>query len=49
MQFSHIVKLYPVFEVEKQSWHKTSVLPVMLIVSEAAFSVSRKTVEVAQK
>lgn len=46
---NHIVTLYPVFEVEKQSWHETFVLPVMLIVSEAALHVTGKTVEVAQK
>lgn len=47
--FSHVVKLYPVFEVEKQSWHKTFVLALMLVVSEAALSVPRKTVEIAQQ
>lgn len=46
---NHTVTLYPVLEVEKQSWHETFVLPVMLVVSAAALLVIGQTVETAQK
>lgn len=45
--WNHIVTLYPVYEVEKQSWHETFVLPAMLVVLEAALHVTGQTVETA--